>query len=203
MSQSRPNKNCTDCTSQPKDPERRRFLSAGMRVMGCVGLVCALFPFLSSLKPNRRILASSGPLDVDVSSLLPGQQMTVMWRGKPIWILRRTQEMLAQLQHTNPELRDPHSRVPQQPLFAQNDWRSRRPHYLVLVGVCTHLGCIPEYKPQDSMFLSDAGGFYCPCHGSKFDLAGRVYRNVPAPINLEVPTYRFISEHIIRLGEDT
>ncbi|PJD92547.1 MAG: ubiquinol-cytochrome c reductase iron-sulfur subunit [Legionella sp.] len=203
MSENHPHQNCAHCTAKdPIDSERRHFLTTSLRVLGCVGVVGALFPFISSLKPNRTILESNGPLDVDVSALLPGQQMTVMWRGKPIWIIRRTPDMLAQLQQANDELRDPHSLVQQQPVFAQNDWRSKRPEYLVVVGVCTHLGCIPQYKPQDPMFFRDNGGFYCPCHGSKFDLAGRVYRHVPAPINLEVPLYRFVSDHLIRLGED-
>lgn len=183
------------------DQERRRLLNTSIRVMGCIGAACAIVPFLSALKPNQHILATNGPIDVDLHHLQPGEQMTIQWRGKPIWILRRTQAMLTQLSAHNPELRDPHSLVPQQPAFAQNDWRSLHPDYLVLVGVCTHLGCIPEYRAQDPLFTGDAGGFYCPCHGSRFDLSGRVYRHVPAPINLEVPVYRFINEHTIRLGE--
>ncbi|MCR9192662.1 MAG: ubiquinol-cytochrome c reductase iron-sulfur subunit [Gammaproteobacteria bacterium] len=193
----------TDCctSKHPVDAERRRFLSASMRVLGCVGAACALIPLASSLKPSRRVLAANGPIDVDLSTLQPGQQMTIVWRGKPIWIIRRTPQMIAELRQKNPELRDPKSLVPQQPRFAQNAWRSLQPEYLVLVGVCTHLGCTPEYKTKDPRFVKDNGGFYCPCHGSRFDLAGRVYRHVPAPINMEVPPYRFVNDHVIRLGE--
>ncbi len=188
-------------TEDTVDEERRRLLSTGIRIMGCLGAACAIVPFLSSLKPNQQILAANKPLDIDLSHLQAGQQMTVQWRGKPIWILRRTQAMLDQLRDNNPALRDPNSLVAQQPAFAQNAWRSLHPEYLVLVGVCTHLGCIPEYRSQDPLFTADAGGYYCPCHGSRFDLSGRVYRHVPAPINLEVPVYRFINDHTIRLGE--
>lgn len=187
--------------TDPIDEERRRLLGTGIRIMGCVGVACALVPLLSSLKPNQQILAANHPVDIDLSSLQPGQQMTVQWRGKPIWILHRTQAMLDELEQNNPELRDPNSLVPQQPAFAQNAWRSLQRNYLVLVGICTHLGCIPEYRMQDPAFTANAGGYYCPCHGSRFDLAGRVYKHVPAPINLEVPSYRFINDHTIRIGE--
>lgn len=185
------------------DQERRRLLGTGLKLMGCLGAACAVIPLISSLKPNKKILTANQPIDIDLSHLEPGQQMTVQWRGKPIWILRRTPAMIQQLQQTNPELRDPDSLVPQQPKFAQNAWRSLSPDYLVLVGICTHLGCIPEYRLQDPMFTADAGGYYCPCHGSRFDLAGRVYQDVPAPINLEVPPYRFLNPHMLRLGEST
>lgn len=188
-------------TEDTIDQERRRLLRTGIRLMGCVGAACALVPFVSSLKPNQQILAANQPIDIDLSTLEPGQQITISWRGKPVWILRRTPEMLQRLENPNPALRDPHSLVAQQPHFAQNAWRSLHPEFLVLIGVCTHLGCIPEYRQQDPAFTADAGGYYCPCHGSRFDLSGRVYRNVPAPINLEVPVYRFLNEHTIRLGE--
>lgn len=187
--------------TDPIDEERRRLLGMGIRIMGCLGAACALVPLLSSLKPNQQILAANQPIEVDLSHLQPGQQITVQWRGKPIWILYRTEAMLKELEQVNPELRDPNSLVPQQPDFAQNAWRSRHPKYLVLVGICTHLGCIPEFRVQDPAFTEHAGGYYCPCHGSRFDLAGRVYKHVPAPINLEVPNYRFVNEHTIRIGE--
>lgn len=183
------------------DQDRRQFLSTGVRILGCLGAVCALVPFVASLKPTRKVLESNGPLEVDLSGLAPGQQITVQWRGKPIWILRRTQAMLAQLNQPNMNLRDPFSKVDQQPAYAKNAWRSVRPEYLVLVGVCTHLGCTPQYKSQDKMFEADAGGYYCPCHGSRYDLAGRVYQHAPAPINLEVPPYQFINEHTIVIGD--
>lgn len=188
-------------TKDTVDEERRRLLSAGIRIMGCLGAACAVVPFLSSLKPNQHILTTNKSLDIDLSHLQAGQQMTVQWRGKPIWILRRTQAMLKQLQQDNVALRDPNSLVAQQPAFARNAWRSLHPEYLVLIGVCTHLGCIPEYRSHDPRFTADAGGYYCPCHGSRFDLSGRVYKQVPAPINLEVPMYHFINAHTIRLGE--
>ncbi len=190
-------------TEDTIDQERRRLLRTGIRLMGYVGAVCALVPFGSSLKPNQQILAANQPIDIDLSTLEPGQQMTIEWRGKPIWILRRTPEMVQQLENPNPALRDPNSLVAQQPHFAQNAWRSLHPEFLVLIGICTHLGCIPEYRLQDPAFTADAGGYYCPCHGSRFDLSGRVYRDVPAPVNLEVPLYRFVNEHTIRLGEST
>lgn len=187
--------------ADPIDEERRRLLSSGLRIMGCVGAACAMVPLFSALKPNQNILRSNQPISVDLSALQPGQQMTVEWRGKPIWILHRTQAMIEILLQNNPQLRDPNSLVPQQPSFAQNAWRSLHPKYLVLVGICTHLGCIPEYCPQSSEFTNHAGGYYCPCHGSRFDLAGRVYKHMPAPINLEVPQYHFINDHTIRIGE--
>lgn len=188
-------------TEDTIDQERRRLLRTGIRLMGCVGAACALVPFVSSLKPNQQILAANQPIDIDLSTLEPGQQMTISWRGKPVWVLRRTPEMLQQLASPNPALRDPDSLVDQQPHFAQNAWRSLHPEFLVLIGVCTHLGCIPEYRQHDPAFTADAGGYYCPCHGSRFDLSGRVYRDVPAPINMEVPLYRFLNKHTIRLGE--
>ena len=188
-------------TKDTVDEERRRLLSTGIRIMGCLGAACAVVPFLSSLKPSQHILTTNKSLDIDLSHLQAGQQMTVQWRGKPIWILRRTQAMLKELQQDNVALRDPNSLVAQQPAFARNAWRSQHPEYLVLIGICTHLGCIPEYRSHDPQFTADAGGYYCPCHGSRFDLSGRVYKQVPAPINLEVPMYRFISTHTIRLGE--
>ena len=185
--------------TDPIDEERRRLLSKGLRIMTCLGAACALVPLFSSLKPTQKTLAASQPIDIDLSHLQPGQQMTIQWRGKPIWILHRTQAMIDVLLQNNPDLRDPNSLVPQQPSYAQNAWRSLQPKYLVLVGICTHLGCIPEYYAKDAELT--AGGYYCPCHGSKFDLAGRVYKEVPAPINLEVPPYHFIDEHTLRIGE--
>lgn len=195
-------KHCSHCDSHATvDTQKRQFLRTSMQVLGCVGVACALVPFIASLKPNRRTLAAAGPVTVDLRSLQPGQQLTVMWRGKPIWVIHRTPDMLAALQQPNPELRDPLSLVTQQPAYAQNPWRSLRPEYLVLVGVCTHLGCTPHYQQHDPLLTQNAGGFYCPCHGSRFDLAGRVYQHVPAPINLEVPPYRFIDEHTLMIGD--
>ena len=178
------------------DVQRRDFLKKSACLLGGLGAVCAVVPFVSSLGLSKKVLSQGGPIRVDVSHLAPGSQMTVMWRGKPIWILRRTSEMLNNLQTNLSDLRDPESLTPQQPTYAQNQYRSIKPEYLVLVGVCTHLGCIPNYEPQ----LQD---FLCPCHGSTFDLAGRVYKGVPAPVNLEVPPYRFIDDQLIEIGEST
>ena len=201
-SKSSHSKHCSRCSSPSRvDTQKRKFLRTSMQVLGCVGVACALVPFISSLKPNRRTLAAAGPVTVDLSRLQPGEQLTVTWRGKPIWVIRRTPEMIAQLKQPNSALRDPMSWVTQQPAYAQNPWRSLRPEYLVLVGVCTHLGCSPQYKQHDSLLAQDVGGFYCPCHGSRFDLAGRVYQHVPAPINLEVPPYQFIDDHTLIIGD--
>lgn len=184
------------------DEARRRFLLASTGVLGGVGALCALAPFVLSWMPSAKAQAAGSPVQVDLSHLEPGQQVTVEWRGKPVWVIRRTKEMLQQLNTDRALLRDPDSIVTQQPPYAQNTFRSIKPEYLVLVGICTHLGCSPKYKPFEKELGPDwPGGFYCPCHGSAFDLAGRVFKNVPAPINLEVPPYRFISEHVIIIGE--
>lgn len=185
------------------DEQRRKFLLAATGIAGGVGLACALTPFISSWFPTHTTRAAGGPVQVDLSSLKPGQQLTVAWRGKPIWIIRRTQAMLGQLVNIEGQLRDPNSLVDQQPAYAKNRYRSINPEYLVLVGVCTHLGCSPQYKPVKKECGADwIGGFFCPCHGSTFDLAGRVFKGKPAPINLEVPPYRFISEQVIMIGEE-
>ena len=175
------------------DEKRRDFLKKSACVLGGIGVLCAAVPFVSSLAPSRKALIQGGPVRVDVSHLAPGEQLTVIWRGKPVWILRRTPEMLHQLNTNVSALRDPASRVPQQPEYAQNEYRSIKPEYLVVIGICTHLGCIPHYNRLKQDFL-------CPCHGSTFDLAGRVYKDVPAPINLEVPLYHFIDERVIEIG---
>ena len=175
------------------DETRRDFLKKSACILGGVGVLCAAVPFVSSLAPSRKALTHGGPIRVDISQLAPGEQLTVIWRGKPVWILRRTPEMLHQLNTHVSALRDPASRVPQQPLYAQNQYRSIKPEYLVVIGICTHLGCIPHYTSPKHAFL-------CPCHGSVFDLAGRVYKDVPAPINLEVPPYHFIDEQVIEIG---
>lgn len=186
------------------DEQRRRFLLASTGVLGGVGAMCALTPFVSSWMPSAKAQAEGAPVQVDLSKIEPGQQVTVPWRGKPVWIIRRTSDMLKQLENEDKDrLRDPESLVDQQPKYAKNKFRSINPEYLVLVGVCTHLGCSPKYKPFEKELGPDwPGGFYCPCHGSLFDLAGRVFKGVPAPINLEVPPYRYISEHVIVIGED-
>ncbi|RUQ90083.1 ubiquinol-cytochrome c reductase iron-sulfur subunit [Legionella septentrionalis] len=185
------------------DEQRRRFLLTATGVLGGVGAVCALTPFISSWMPSAKAQAAGAPVEVDLSKLEPGQQATVEWRGKPVWIIRRTQEMLKHLNDIESRLRDPESLVEQQPEYARNQYRSIKPEYLVLIGICTHLGCSPKYKPYEKELGPDwPGGFFCPCHGSSFDLAGRVFKSVPAPINLAVPPYRFINDHTIIIGED-
>lgn len=185
------------------DENRRQFLLTSTGILGGVGALCAMTPFVASWMPSAKARAEGAPVEVDLSKLGPGQQTTVEWRGKPVWIIRRTQEMLDSLKGHNNQLRDPESLVDQQPEYAQNKFRSIQPEYLVLIGICTHLGCIPKYKPNENELGKDwPGGFFCPCHGSTFDLAGRVFKNVPAPINLAVPPYRFVSKDVIIIGED-
>ncbi|KTD33339.1 ubiquinol--cytochrome c reductase, iron-sulfur subunit [Legionella nautarum] len=185
------------------DEQRRRFLLVTTGVLGGIGAACALTPFISSWLPSAKAQAEGAPVQVDLSRLEPGQQVTVEWQGKPVWIIRRTKKMLAQLVGHDAQLRDPQSLVEQQPAYAKNQYRSINPEYLVLIGICTHLGCAPKYRPAANEFGPHwPGGFYCPCHGSTFDLAGRVFKGVPAPINLEVPPYRFINSSTIVIGEE-
>ncbi|WP_131783137.1 ubiquinol-cytochrome c reductase iron-sulfur subunit [Legionella gresilensis] len=185
------------------DEKRRKFLLTATGVLGGIGAACALTPFISSWLPSAKAQAAGAPVEVDLSKLEPGQQATIEWRGRPVWIIRRTKAMLEQLAGAEDQLRDPESLVEQQPSYAKNKYRSIKPEYLVLVGICTHLGCSPKYTPQvNELGPNWRGGFYCPCHGSTFDLAGRVFKGVPAPINLEVPPYRFVNDHVIIIGED-
>lgn len=190
-------------TKAPIDDAKRQFLLTSAGVLGGVGAICALSPFVASWMPSAKAEAAGAPIEVDLSKLEPGQQAIVEWRGKPVWIIRRTKEMLESLKHDAEKLRDPESLVEQQPGYAKNQYRSIRPEFLVLIGICTHLGCSPKYKPFEHELGPDwPGGFFCPCHGSMFDLAGRVFKNVPAPINLAVPPYRFVNDHLIIIGED-
>lgn len=187
------------------DIGRRRFLTGATTVVGAVGTGFAAVPFVASFQPSERAKAIGAPVEQDISKLEPGQKLTVKWRGKPVWIVRRTEETLAELDTLEDKLRDPNSREQQQPRYAQNDYRSIKPEILVLVGICTHLGCSPTYRPEEGPadLGSDwKGGFFCPCHGSKFDMAGRVYAGVPAPTNLVVPPYKFLSDSRIIIGVD-
>lgn len=189
--------------SENIDEQKRKFLLKATGVLGGVGAACALTPFITSWLPSDKAQAAGSPVKVDLSKIEPGQQVTVEWRGKPVWIIRRTQEMLKKLVSDEAMLRDPSSLVDQQPEYATNRYRSIKPEYLVLIGICTHLGCSPKYTLDMKELGPDwPGGFFCPCHGSTFDLAGRVFKGVPAPINLEVPPYRFLNEHSIVIGED-
>ena len=169
--------------------------------MGVAGLAGAAIPFAASMLPSKAVEAAWAPAEVNISEMKPGEQKTIEWRGRPVWIIRRTQEMLNTLYRIEDELRDPDSDVKQQPVYARNRYRSIKPEFLVLVGICTHLGCAPTYRP-DKGGVTDQwpGGFFCSCHGSKFDLAGRVYKGVPAPINLEVPPYTFVNDDVILIG---
>ncbi len=179
---------------------------------GCAGAVGAGFvavPFISSFEPSERARAAGAPVEVDIGALKPGEKMTVEWRGKPVWIVRRTPEQLAVLPKLDKELADPKSlRKPDEltPSYARNEDRSIKPEYLVVVGICTHLGCSPGDKftpgPQSSLPDDWAGGFLCPCHGSTFDMAGRVYKDKPAPDNLEVPPHVYLSDSRILIGEE-
>lgn len=183
------------------DKKRRRFLLGASSTLGIVGVAAAGIPFVSALFPSKREKAVGGPIRVKVGKMKVGDQMTVVWRGKPIWIVRRSQAMIDELPKLDSELRDPNSDTPQQPEYAHNFYRSIKKDFLVLVGLCTHLGCVPTYRPDPkSVSANWEGGFYCSCHGSKFDLAGRVFKGVPAPINLEVPPYVFINDDEILIG---
>ncbi len=189
------------------DKGRRRFLTAATTVVGGVGTAYVLTPFVLSMQPSAKAKAAGAPVEADVSKLEPGQMMTVEWRGKPVWIVRRTEQNLSDLPTLDAKLLDPASdNAAQQPAYAKNDHRSIKPEYAVLVGICTHLGCSPTYRPDigaaDLGGPDWKGGFFCPCHGSRFDLAGRVFSGVPAPSNLVVPPYKYLSDTRILVGED-
>ncbi len=187
------------------DTSRRRFLTAATTVVGGVGAVLTAVPFVKSMLPSARAQAAGAPVEADISKLEPGQKINVEWRGKPVWIVRRTEEMLSLLKEMDSVVLDPNSEVPQQPEYAKNEYRSIKPEILVLVGICTHLGCSPTYRPEvapDDLGKEWKGGFFCPCHGSKFDLAGRVFKGVPAPKNLVVPPHRYIGKSVILVGDD-
>lgn len=187
------------------DLHRRRFLTTAATVVGGVGVAATSIPFISSMTPSAKTKAIGAPVEVDISELKTGEKMTVKWQGKPVWILRRSETSLDELESLDTELRDPESNVDQQPPYARNEYRSIKPEYLVVIGLCTHLGCSPNYFPEDTEGLGSdwKGGFLCPCHGSRFDLAGRVFKGVPAPTNLVVPPYKFLSDTHILIGEDS
>ena len=186
------------------DLDRRRFLTGTAAVIGGVGVATAAVPFIASFQPSARAKAIGAPVEADIGSIEPGQRVTFKWRGKPVWVLRRTNEQIEMLKSSGGILRDPESKESEQPKFAANAWRSSKPEYLVLVGICTHLGCSPTFRtlPDSETGPDWQGGFYCPCHGSKFDLAGRVFQGVPAPLNLVVPPYRYVDDKHIVIGEE-
>lgn len=184
---------------------RRRFLIGATSVVGGVGVIGAAVPFVASWNPSAKAKAAGAPVKASIGKLEPGQRITIEWRGKPVWVVRRTQEMLDNIDKLSDELRDPDSVVPQQPEYITGVYRSAKPEYAIVVGICTHLGCspqfVPEVKPQE--FDQDwVGGFFCACHGSRFDLAGRVFKGVPAPKNLVVPPHRYIDDQTVVIGED-
>ena len=185
---------------------RRRFLTASTTAVGAVGAGYVAVPFVASWNPSAKAKAAGAPVKWDISKLEPGAMVTVEWRGKPVYIVRRTEESLASIEKLTDAVDDPQSAKSIQPDYVDPSQRAIRAEYLVLVGLCTHLGCAPKYRPEvgaaDLGGDEWLGGFFCPCHGSKFDLAGRVYKSVPAPTNLEVPPYRFETDSIVVIGED-
>jgi ubiquinol-cytochrome c reductase iron-sulfur subunit len=185
---------------------RRRFLIAATSIAGGIASIGVATPFVMSMLPSERAKAAGAPVEIDITKLEPGMLLLVEWRGKVVWVLNRTSEMLATLKKVDSELADPKSEKPQQPAYAKNDTRSIKPQYLVVEGVCTHLGCSPVFRkdiaPAD-LGPDWLGGFFCPCHGSKFDLAGRVYKHVPAPTNLVVPPHVYLSDTTLLIGSDS
>jgi len=185
---------------------RRRVLTAATSVVGAAGVVGAAVPFVGSWNPSAKAKAAGAPVRANIGKMEPGQMITVEWRGKPVYVVRRTPEALAGLDKVEDKLRDPESLESDQPDYVQNDTRAIKDEFLVLLGLCTHLGCAPSFRPE--VGASDLGGddwqggFFCPCHGSKFDMAGRVYKGVPAPTNLEIPPHRYEGENLLIVGED-
>ncbi len=188
------------------DKSKRRILLAAATAMGGIGAAYVAAPFIISMDPSARAEAAGAPVEVDISKMQIGQLLTVEWRGKPVWILRRNGEMLKNMMSLNEALRDPHSNeLSQQPTYAKNEYRSLNEEYMVMIGICTHLGCAPTYRPElapQDLGAQWKGGFFCPCHGSRYDLAGRVYAGVPAPSNLVVPPYRFVTSTRLLIGVD-
>lgn len=191
---------------QEIDKKKRRILLAAASAMGGVGAAYVATPFILSMDPSAKAEAAGAPVDIDISKLEFGQLMTVEWRGKPVWILRRNEEMLKNMKSLEGELRDPQSNeLSQQPTYSKNQHRSLNPEFMVMIGICTHLGCAPTYRPDlaaADLGSNWKGGFFCPCHGSRYDLAGRVYAGVPAPSNLVVPPYRFVTGTRLLIGVD-
>ena len=192
-------------SDQEVDKSKRVFL-IGTGVVGGIAATAAAVPFAGSMLPSERAKAAGAPVEIDISQIAPGEMKIVEWRGKPVWVVNRTKEMLDGITKTNPKVSDPKSEVPQQPDYAKNEFRSIKPEISVLVGVCTHLGCSPQFKSVEAkgdMGQDWEGGFFCPCHGSKFDFAGRVLAGSPAPTNLVVPPYKFVGDGKVILGDDS
>jgi ubiquinol-cytochrome c reductase iron-sulfur subunit len=188
-----------------KIDKTRRNLVVATSVAGGAASLGAAIPFVASMLPSERTKAAGAPIEVDISAIAPGELKVFEWRGKPVWVIRRTKEMVESLKAAASRLTDPGSGASLQPEYAKNEYRSLKPEVMVMEGVCTHLGCSPQMKPADAkaeMGAEWAGGFYCACHGSKFDLAGRVFRGAPAPTNLVVPPYTFLSDSTLLIGDD-
>ncbi len=191
--------------AQGVDNSKRQFLTAALTVVGAVGAGYLTVPFLSQMRPSAKAMAAGAPVEVDLSKMEPGQLIRVAWRGKPVWVLQRTPEVLATLNTLEPKLADPQSAASIQPASSANPLRSIKPEIFVAIGLCTHLGCSPTFRPEiapHDLGEDWKGGFFCPCHGSWFDLAGRVFRGVPAPTNLEIPPYRYVTDNLMIIGED-
>jgi ubiquinol-cytochrome c reductase iron-sulfur subunit len=192
-------------SEQKKVDNTRRNLVVATSVLGGAASLGAAAPFVASMWPSERAKAAGAPIKVDISAIAPGELKVFEWRGKPVWVIRRTQDMLASLKQGVANLTDPASKASLQPEYAENEHRSVNPEVMVMEGVCTHLGCSPQQRTAEAkaeMGADWAGGFYCPCHGSKFDYAGRVYRGAPAPTNLTVPPYAFLSDSTLLIGDD-
>ena len=190
---------------QGVDQSKRQFLTTALSVVGAVGTGYLAVPFLSQMRPSAKAMAAGAPVEVDISKMESGQLIRVAWRGKPVWVLNRQPQVLATLVTLDGKLADPQSSQSSQPESSKNSLRSIKPEVFVAVGLCTHLGCSPTFRPEiapNDLGEDWKGGFFCPCHGSWFDLAGRVYRGVPAPTNLEVPPYRYVTDTLIIIGED-
>jgi ubiquinol-cytochrome c reductase iron-sulfur subunit len=191
-------------SDQTKMDKTRRNLVVATSVAGGAASIGAALPFAASMLPSERAKAAGAPVEVDISKIAPGEMAVIEWRGKPVWVIRRTKEMIESLKGATARLTDPESRSSKQPAYAKNETRAQNPEWMVMEGVCTHLGCSPQLKTTEAraeMGGDWAGGFYCPCHGSKFDYAGRVFRGAPAPLNLEVPPYT-LAEGKLTIGED-
>lgn len=191
-------------SNAPDNTGRRKFLTLTTGVVGAIGAAAVAVPFVKSWSPSEKAKAAGAPVAVDISKIQPGQLIRVEWRGKPVWVVSRTQRVLDELSSLDNKLRDPESEQPQQPVYATNPVRSLKPEVFVAVGICTHLGCSPTYLPDtfSEQVEGVESGFFCPCHGSKFDLAGRVFQNVPAPLNLVIPPHHYVSDTQILIGLD-
>ena len=193
-------------SDQEVDKGKRGFLIGATGVVGGIAAAATAVPFAGSMLPSERAKAAGAPVEADISKLAPGEMQIVEWRGKPVWIVNRTKEMLEGIKKSDAQVSDPKSEVPMQPEYAKNEYRSIKPEIAVIEGVCSHLGCSPQYKSVEAkgeMGMEWNGGFFCPCHGSKFDFAGRVFAGSPAPVNLKVPPYKFVGDGKVIIGDDS